>query len=84
MEKKLVGKIVHYYPKISVAVVELADSLKKGEKISIERSGGAFEQVVDSMQIEHKEIEQAEKGQSIGLKVVAETKEGAQVYKIVE
>jgi len=84
VEKKLVGKIVHFYPKISVAVVELADSLKKGDKIVIERAGQSFEQTVDSMQIEHKNIASAKKGQSVGLKVASATKEGAQVFKILE
>lgn len=83
-EKKLVGKIIHFYPKISVAVVELADSLKTGDRISIERAGQAFEQTVDSIEVEHEKIPSAKKGQSVGLKVLNPTKEGAQVYKVTE
>ncbi len=84
MEKKLVGKIIHFYPKISVAVIELTDALKVGDKISIERSGQSFEQSVDSIQIEHENIASGKKGQAIGLRVSSPTKEGAQVYKITE
>ncbi|MEM5778582.1 MAG: translation elongation factor-like protein [Candidatus Aenigmatarchaeota archaeon] len=84
VEKKLVGKVTHFYPKISVAVVDLEDTLRIGDKISIERESGSFEQTVDSMQIEHENIEEAEKGQSIGLKVVERTREGAKVFKIIE
>ncbi len=83
MEKKLVGKIIHSYPKISVAVVELSDALKSGDRISIERAGNSFEQTVENMQIEHKSISKAEKGQVIGLKVISQTHEGAQVFRIV-
>ena len=84
VEKKLIGKIIHFYPKISVAVVELDDTIKVGDKISIEKESGSFEQVVDSMQIEHENIKEASKGQSIGLKVIDRTREGAQVFKVIE
>ncbi len=80
MEKKIVGKIIHFYPKISVAVIELEDTLKVGDKISVEKGETTFEQVVDSMQIEHKSIEEAKKGESIGLKLKEQTKEGARVF----
>lgn len=84
VEKKLVGKIVHFYPKISVVVVELEDTLRVGDKISVERESGSFEQVVDSMQIEHKNIEEAKAGDAIGMKVTEPTREGAKVFKIME
>ena len=83
MEKKLVGKIAHFYPKISVAVLDLQDSLKVGDKILIERSAGSFEQVVKSMQIEHKDIQTAKKGDAIGMKIDQPTKEGAKVYRVL-
>jgi selenocysteine-specific translation elongation factor len=37
---------------------------------------------VESMQIEHKDIEKAEAGQAIGLKVKDRVREGDAVYKI--
>lgn len=83
VDKKLIGKISHFYPKISVAVVDLVDTLKVGDKILIERSSGSFEQVVKSIQIEHKNIPVAKKGDSVGLQVAQPTKEGARVFKIV-
>ena len=84
VEKKLIGKISHFYPKISVAVLDLDDTLKVGDKISIERESGSFEQTVDSIQIEHKNIHEAKRGQSIGLKVNDRTREGAKVFKVIE
>ena len=82
MNKKLVGKITHFFPKINVAVVELSAELKVGERISIEKDGEAFEQVVDSMQVEHKNIPVAKAKMSIGMKVAQPVKEGSQVYKV--
>jgi hypothetical protein len=40
-----------------------------------------FEQVVDSMQIEHQNVQRAEPGQSIGLKTVQHVREKDVVYK---
>ncbi len=82
MEKKLVGKVSHYYNKIGVAVVDLSDELRVGDRISLE-GGNPFEQTVESMQIEHKNITVAKKGQSIGLKTTNPVREGYQVYKII-
>lgn len=79
--KKEVGKITHYYPKISVVIVELKTPLAVGEKISIVGKTTRLEQVVESMQMEHKEVRSASRGQSIGLRVVDRVREGDVVYK---
>ena len=84
MDKKPVGKITHFFDKISVAVIELSDSLKVGDKISIEGNEQQFEQQVDSMQIEHDSVQEAKKGQAVGLKVSQPVKENDKVFKIVE
>ena len=84
VEKKPIGKISHFYPKISVAVLDLDDTIRVGDKISIERETGSFEQTVDSMQIEHENVQEAKRGQSIGLKVADKTREGAKVFKVIE
>jgi putative protease len=83
-EKKLIGKILHFYNKISVAVIELTDKLSVGDEISIEGPSTNFTQTVDSMQIEHKNIKDAKKGDSIGLKVINEVKENDSVYKVMK
>ncbi len=84
MGKDLIGKITHFFPKINVAVVALTADMKVGDKISIERGEEKVEQVVQSMQVEHKNIEEAKAGSEVGLKVDGATKEGAEVYKITE
>jgi len=81
--KELVGKVTHYYDRIGVAVVELSSKLKVGDNISIEGPGVSFEQHVESMQIEHINIAEANAGDSVGLKVASPVKEGAKVYKIM-
>ncbi len=77
-----IGKITHYFTKIGVAVIELSGDLKVGDKIRIKGATSDFKQTVKSMQIEHESIEEAEAGQSIGMKVKDHAREGDTVYKI--
>lgn len=76
------GKVTHYYPKIGVAIVELKAPLKVGDKIRIKGSKTDFEQIVESMQIEHKNVQSAEAGKSIGLKVIQKVREGDLIYPV--
>jgi len=84
-EKELreVGKITHFFTKINVAIVELAGALAVGDQILIKGSSTNVEQRVDSMQIEHENVEKAVKGQSIGLKVNDRVRENDIVYKVI-
>lgn len=77
-----VGKITHYYDKIGVAVVSISQNIKVGEMIKISGHDKEFTQAVSSMQIEHEEINEAKKGQIIGMKVDQPVKENDLVYKV--
>jgi putative protease len=81
-EKKLIGKVTHYFTKIGVGVIELSDELKVGDRISIEGTTTNLQQTVDSMQIEHENVQSAGPGQSIGLKVGQRVRQGDLVYKL--
>ncbi len=78
-----VGQIVHFFSKISVAIVDLTETLRVGDRILIKGPVTDFEQVVDSMQIEHQNVEVAEAGHSIGLKMAQHVHERDLVYKKV-
>jgi len=77
---KQIGKVTHFFSKISVAVVELSDKLKVGDVIVIAGHDKEFEQTVDSMQIEHEQLSEAKKGDSVGMRVDQAVKEGDLVY----
>jgi len=81
-KKTVVGEIEHFYPKINVVIITVKTLLKVGDKIMIEGKTTHFEQIVDSMQIEHSNIKEAEPGQSVGLKVIDKVKEGDTVFKL--
>ena len=76
-----VGRITHFFSKIDVAVIELKAALRVGDTIAIKGPTTDFEQRVDSMQIEHKNVQKAEPGQSIGLKVSQRVRETDAVFK---
>lgn len=85
MEEKLVAKITHYFNNIGVAVVEITEgSLKKGDKIHFKGATTDFEQIVDSIQIEHESVDEVETGKTAGLKVDQAVREGDEVYKVIE
>ena len=82
-EEKIIeiGHITHFFPKIGVAVVELTAPLAVGDSILVKGPATDFEQTVESMQIEHTNIQGAEAGQSVGLKLAQRARERDAVYK---
>lgn len=78
-----VGRVTHFYDKIGVAIVELDGTLSVGEKVRFVRGGeDLFEESIDSIQIEHKKVDSAGKGDVVGLKTNEAVKEGAEVFKV--
>jgi len=81
-EGKLVGEITHYFGNIEVGVIELSGTLKVGDTIRIVGGATDFTQTIESMEMDHKKIETAKPGDSVGLKVSQKIREGYKVYKI--
>ena len=85
MEEKKVARITHFFDKIGVAVMKIEDSsISVGETIHIKGSTTDFEQEISSMQIDHSEVEQADPGQSVGIKLDKKAREQDLVYKILD
>jgi len=79
-----VGRIEHFYSKASVAVVEVTALLKTGDKILIRGSTTNLTQTVESMEVEHQQVKEAQAGQRVGLKVAGHVRENDIVYKVAE
>ncbi|MBI4040010.1 translation elongation factor-like protein [Candidatus Daviesbacteria bacterium] len=76
-----IGKVVHYYDKLSVAIVDLEKGgLKVGDEVKFKHGDNEFTQKIDSLQIEHESVDEVKKGDSFGLKVDQPTKPGTAVY----
>ena len=66
-----------------MAIIDLDAPLAVNDKIKFVRGGeDLFEQSVDSIQIEHKKVDLAKKGDVVGIKATELVKEGAEVYKL--
>jgi len=80
MEKEI-GRVTHYYDKIGVMVLKLTDKVSVGDKIKVKRGDEEFEETIESMQVEHENVDKAKKGDEIAIKISRPTKEGAVVCK---
>ena len=82
MPEEKVGIVKDYFAKIDVAGIDVTGHLKVGDTIHIKGHTSDFEQVVESMQIEHEQVEEARTGDSIGIKVSERCRGGDTVYKV--
>jgi hypothetical protein len=89
MGEVYVGEVTHYYSNIKVAAIELVEPLAVGDVIHFKSPGSReakvnFEQEVESMQIEHDQVDSAEPGQAVAIKVEQRVRTGDRAYKRVE
>ena len=82
MAEKEIGKVVHYFTNLSVAVIAATANLQVGDRIHIKGPKTDFEQVVDSLQVEKQPVDILSAGSEAGLKTVEHVKEGDQVYLV--
>lgn len=81
MPEERVGTVLHFYRKISVAILRLEAPLRVGEMLRIK---GAHDDVVfrvDSMQVQHADVPQGTPGQEVGVKVPGRVHEGSVAYR---
>lgn len=81
-KEKLIGRVIHYYDKLKVAVLKLDSLLKVGDEIRIEGGDVDFTQTVESMQFDHKDIKKAKAKEEVGIKVAQKVRDGYRVFKI--
>ncbi|MBI5222005.1 MAG: hypothetical protein HY980_00710 [Candidatus Magasanikbacteria bacterium] len=79
---KAIGKVIHWYDKIGVAVIKLASGLKKGDVIKVKKGDVEFDEAVSSMQIDHADVVSAKKGDEVAVKLSQKAKDDAEVYKV--
>lgn len=79
-----IGGIIHYYHKISVAVIKLNGPLHVGEKIHFVGAHTDFLQEIRSMQIEHEVVEEAQTGDEVAVKVDQRVRRGDTAFRIAD
>lgn len=68
-KEKLLGRIEHFFDKISVAAISVKAPFGVGDVIHIKGHTTDFVQKIESMQIEHQSVQKVKKGDDTGIKV---------------
>ena len=84
MPEEEVGKVSDFFARPVVAGIELTGTLKVGDKIHLKGHTTDIEQIVDSMQIDNVNVEEAGAGDSIGIKVADRVRRGDTIYRVTD
>ncbi len=84
MAEQLIGTVTHYFSKAQVAGIDITDGeLHVGDTIHILGHTSDFTQQIDSMQIEHEQVQTASVGDRIGVCVSEHAREHDKVYRVL-
>ncbi|MBI4363391.1 MAG: hypothetical protein HY545_00910 [Candidatus Doudnabacteria bacterium] len=81
-EEQAVGKVVHYYAKPMVAIIELAAPVKAGDTLHFKGAHDDYTQQIKQMQFEHQDIAEGSVGQQVGVKVDQKVHDNDQVFLV--
>jgi hypothetical protein len=85
MPEQKVGEVMKFFTKPSVAAIKITEgSLKVGDRVKFKGHTTDFEDVILSMQIENRSVEEVGVGALIGIKVKDRVRENDLVYKVVD
>jgi len=82
MAEQDIGKVSTFFARPVVAGIELISNLSVGDTVHIKGHTTDIEFPVHSMQVNNKEVQHAEAGASVGIKVPDRVRPGDQVFKI--
>ncbi len=83
MAEQKIGTVIHYWGKIGVAGVNISNGeLRIGDTIHIKGHTSDFTQAVESIQMENQSVEVASPGDEVGIRVVEQTREDDEVFKV--
>jgi putative protease len=85
MPEELVGMIVKFFAKPSVAAIEITNgSIKTGDLLRYQGHTTDFTEEVTSMEIDNQKVEEAKVGDLVGIKVKERVRENDKVYRVVD
>lgn len=83
MPEEEVGFVEHYFGHANVAGIKVTQgSVKVGDTLHYKGHTTDFQEAVASIQIEHKIVPEAKKGDDIGIKVSQRVREHDKVFKV--
>lgn len=82
MAEKEIGKVSAYFGHASVAAIKLSGNLKIGDRIHIKGHTSDFQENVQSMQVHKEEVQDAKKGDHVGIKVSEKVRPNDKVFLV--
>jgi putative protease len=82
MEQEI-GKVEDYFAHVGAVALKLTAPLKVGDTIHIKGHTTDFTQEIESMQIEHKSVNEAKIGDDIGIIVQQRVRKHDKIYKVM-
>ncbi len=83
MKENQIGEVTHYYSHLEVAIVKFSRKVKIGETVHFKGSTTDFVLKISSIQFDHEDIDEAKKGQEVGIKVSEKVRQGDKVCEVV-
>jgi len=84
MSEEEVGRVSNYFSRIGVAAIEITSgTIRVGDTIRIKGVKTDFTQMIDSMEIDRRPIEMAQRGSSVGIKVKDRVRPNDVVFKVL-
>ena len=85
MPEEQVAVIVKFFAKPSVAALEVTNgSIVKGDLLRYKGHTTDFTEEISSMEVDNQSVDEAKKGDLVGVKVKERVRENDKVYKVVE
>jgi len=83
MPEEEIGEVSVFYSRILVAGIELNGSLKVGDNIHVKGHTTDLSFTVGSIQIDNKVVDEAHKGDAVGIKIPDRVRQGDKVYRVI-
>jgi len=82
-KEKQVGVVSNYFEHVKVAAIKLTAGVKVGDVLKFVGGEVDYDMPVESIQVDHENVEKAKKGDEIGIKVKEKVRKDYKVFKVV-
>lgn len=79
-----IATVTHFFDHVSVAVLSLTEPIRVGDTVHFLGHSTDFKQEVASLQIEHKDVDEAKPGDDVAMKVNQRVHPHDKVYKLTD
>jgi hypothetical protein len=82
MGERSIGRVTHYFDRLSVAAITLTEPLRVGDRLRIKGHTTDLETTIDRMQVEHQDVQEARPGDDVAVHVQGKVRAHDEVFKI--